>query len=111
MNEHKKMMLRGADNIDNLRVCGGLKPVSDTTIANRNVKYAEIANLPHRTIHDFRHSHASVLCNKNVNIMIIAQRLGHKDPKTTWKIYAHLYPQADNIAVSALDSIFDEPKK
>ena len=111
LTEHKKMMQRSVDNIDDLRICGGMKPISDTTIANRNIKYAEMANLPHRTIHEFRHSHASVLCNNNVNIMIIAKRLGHKDPKTTWKIYAHLYPQADDIAVSALNSIYKKPKR
>ena len=103
--EHRKLMERSYGDVDDLRVCGGVKPISDSTLANRNEHYADLANLPHRTIHEFRHSHASVLCNHNINIMIIARRLGHKDPQMTWKVYAHLYPQADEGAVSVLNSI------
>ncbi len=103
--EHRRLMERSYDDVEDFRVCGGIKPISDSTLSNRNKQYADMANLPHRTIHEFRHSHASVLCNANINIMEIARRLGHKDPEMTWKIYAHLYPQVKEAAVSVLNSI------
>lgn len=103
--EHRRLMERSYDDVEDFRVCGGIKPISDSTLSNRNKQYADMANLPHRTIHEFRHSHASVLCNANINIMEIARRLGHKDPQMTWKIYAHLYPQVKEAAVSVLNSI------
>ena len=38
-----------------------------------------------------RHSHASMLVNHGVSIMIIAQRLGHADSTEVYNRYGHLY--------------------
>lgn len=43
-------------------------------------------------VHDFRHSYASMLINKGVDIYTISQMLGHGDIKTTINTYGHLYP-------------------
>ena len=43
-------------------------------------------------IHDIRHSHASLLFEKEVSILYISERLGHENIETTLEIYAHLYP-------------------
>ena len=43
-------------------------------------------------IHDLRHSHASLLVEKNVPIIAISERLGHEDVQTTLNTYSHLYP-------------------
>ena len=43
-------------------------------------------------IHDLRHSHASLLINMNVPILLISERLGHENIETTLVIYGHLYP-------------------
>lgn len=42
-----------------------------------------------------RHSHASLLIEMGFNILLIAERLGHKKVQTTWNTYAHLYPDKD----------------
>lgn len=43
-----------------------------------------------------RHSHASFLINKyNANPLIIKDRLGHEDIKTTLNTYSHLYPNVN----------------
>lgn len=59
--------------------------------------------MKHITIHEFRHSHASVLCNAGVNIKEIARRLGHSDVETTLKTYSHLYPAEEERAVKILE--------
>lgn len=87
------------------RVCGGISPLRDSSIENRNVFFAKEAGLPHITIHSFRHSHASLLANEGVNIAEIARRLGHSDVKMTWQVYAHLYPREEERAVAILDRI------
>ena len=43
-------------------------------------------------IHDFRHSHASLMIELGVSALLISERLGHDNVETTLKVYAHLYP-------------------
>jgi integrase len=44
---------------------------------------------PHPTLHDLRHSHASMLIARGYSLTQIQQRLGHRKPDTTLKIYVH----------------------
>ena len=74
-------------------------------ISNKNIQYATEAGLPIIRIHDFRHSHASLLANAGINIQEIARRLGHSKIETTWNIYSHLYPKQEEKAVSILNQI------
>ena len=55
-------------------------------------RMAKAAGLDPIRVHDFRHSHASLLIEMGFNILAVSERLGHKDVKTTWNTYAHLYP-------------------
>ena len=64
---------------------------------------AKPLSLPHIAIHDFRHSHASLLCNAGINVKEIARRLGHADAEMTLRTYAHLYPAEEERAVQVLN--------
>ncbi len=44
---------------------------------------------PAPTLHDLRHSHASMLIALDTSIVEIQRRLGHRKPDTTLRIYAH----------------------
>lgn len=54
-------------------------------------------------IHDFRHSHASLLMNMRVPIKEISERLGHENIETTLNTYAHLYPDDQDKLAQQLD--------
>lgn len=54
--------------------------------------------------HDIRHTHASILISEGVDIVRVAKRLGHANPKITLGIYSHLVPNEDNDVAE----IFDE---
>jgi len=41
--------------------------------------------------YDLRHSHASVLMDLGVNLLALAQRMGHSDPAMTLRLYGHLF--------------------
>ena len=43
-------------------------------------------------VHDLRHSHASLLVELGCSPILISERLGHEDIKTTLQTYSHLYP-------------------
>lgn len=90
---------------DDWRICGGETCLRDSTIEKRNKLYAETAGLKKIRIHDYRHSHASLLANNGINIQEIARRLGHSKIEITWNTYSHLYPQEEERAISVLNKI------
>lgn len=105
LNEYRDVLKKNVAYSVNMRICGGYKPIPDTVIENHNKQYAEAAGLPHIRIHDFRHSHASLLCNEGINIQEIARRLGHSDVSMTWNTYSHLYPKAEEKALEVLEKV------
>ncbi len=90
---------------DEFRICGGERPLRDTSIENKNKAFSKAADLPHIRIHDFRHSHASLLANEGINIQEIARRLGHSNVQITWNTYSHLYPREEDRAIEILNRI------
>lgn len=105
LEEHKKRFKEIDGFSDSWYICGGIKPIRDSTLAKRNTTYAESAGLPVIRIHDFRHSHASLLANESINIQEIARRLGHSNVELTWNTYAHLYPREEERALKVLNKI------
>lgn len=42
-------------------------------------------------MHDFKHSHATMLIMNNVSDVVVSERLGHASIQTTQRVYTHLY--------------------
>lgn len=72
-----------------LFIFGGVKPLSPTTLNRYKIKACFKANLRPITLHQFRHSHATYLLNKGVDIHFIRDRLGHSKVSTTLDVYTH----------------------
>lgn len=51
------------------------------------------AGLPRVTLHELRHTHATVLLRDGVPVHIVAKRLGHRDPSVTLNVYADGHPR------------------
>lgn len=105
LSEHKKCWSKTTGFSDDFRICGGTRPLRDTSVENMNKKIAAMAGVKKIRIHDFRHSHVSLLAHEGINIQEIARRLGHSDIEMTWNTYAHLYPKEEERAVEILDKI------
>lgn len=58
-------------------------------------------------VHDLRHSHASLLIHMDVPVLLISERLGHKNVETTLQTYAHLYPSRLNDTMLELQKLHD----
>nr|DAZ05878.1 MAG TPA: Integrase [Caudoviricetes sp.] len=56
-------------------------------------------------VHDLRHSHASLLIEMGFSPLLIQERLGHEDIKTTLQTYSHLYPAKQEQLTARLDEI------
>lgn len=56
-------------------------------------------------IHDFRHSHASLLINQGEDYLVVKERLGHASITTTIDTYSHLYPSKQQKIADKLDDL------
>lgn len=63
------------------------------------------AGLPDIRLHDFRHSHASLLIDLGFSPLLISERLGHENIQTTLQIYSHLYPDKRNSVAEKLEQL------
>jgi len=102
LNEHKQRQQKIRRFNDDFRICNNIR---DTTIRRKNILYSTSVGLNTIRIHDFRHSHASVLANNNINIQEVARRLGHAQIEITWNTYCHLYPREEEKAVNVLNVV------
>lgn len=81
----KKYHIENADYF----VFGGIKPLAPTGI-NRHKENACIrAKIRSIKLHEFRHSHATLLVNKKIMINEVSRRLGHSDISVTLNTYVH----------------------
>lgn len=60
----------------------------------RAVAAAKLAP-PAPSLHDLRHSHASMLIALDVPVVDVQRRLGHRKPDTTLRVYAHQWKERD----------------
>ena len=105
LQEHYKRYRSVKEFTTSYHICGGERCIRDSTIDNRNAKYSTLAGVKKIRIHDFRHSHASLLANSGINIQEVARRLGHSNIEMTWNIYSHLYPKEEERALEVLNQI------
>lgn len=117
--DHKNKQSKVIGFNTNRFVFGFNKPLQNTTldrkkkdlikkanelISKHNIKNeTNIPPLQEIRIHDFRHSHASLLINSGANILAVAKRLGDTT-ETVMKVYAHMFLSSENELIEILDN-------
>ncbi len=86
-------------------IFGGMYAMSQTTIGKKKDKYCLQAGVKRIKIHDFRHSHATLLLSKGVPVTVISKRLGHSDITMTLNTYSHLIPEDENRAIDIINNL------
>lgn len=56
-------------------------------------------------MHDFRHSHVSLLINEGANVQAIADRIGDTVHQVL-KTYAHLFEKIEDKLIEIIDNTF-----
>ena len=87
----------------NYFIFGGIKPLAPTTINRYKLKACKKAKLNPIKLHEFRHSHASLLYTNNIDLQTIKERLGHSSINTTSNIYVHLTKKHEKRVLRALN--------
>jgi integrase len=62
--------------------------------------------LPRIRPYDVRHTSATLLLSRDVNIKVVSERLGHESIGITLKHYAHALPGMQETAAAAIDDLF-----
>ncbi len=106
MNLLGELKLETANKIDYVVFGEFYDHMPETTIDVRYNEYVEKSKVKRIRIHDFRHSHASYLINQGNDIQIVSKRLGHANTSTTYDIYSHLYPNAEDEAIAKMEDDF-----
>ena len=74
------------------------KMITPAALTQRIYYIEERAGLPNVSLHDLRHTFASMLNNANIDIAMISRELGHANISTTLSIYTHVF---GNVAESS----------
>ena len=64
----------------------------------------ETANLPVLTLHEARHTYASLMIASGVNAKALSTFMGHSNPAVTLDLYGHLLPGSEDQAAALLDA-------
>lgn len=83
-------------------IFGGPKQMGTTHIDRIKADAIKEAKIPFIRLHDFRHSHASYLISKGVNMYTVSRRLGHSSIQMTIDRYTHLMPDAQDEVINAI---------
>ena len=86
-------------------IFGGMKPLAPTTINRYKLKACQKANLRPITLHQFRHSHATLLLHNGIIVNEISRRLGHSNPSITLNIYTHTDLSQEKRVSTTLNSL------
>lgn len=86
-------------------------PIHPDSFAGWLRKFTKRHNLPHLHPHGFRHTNASMLIGNGVDVVTVANRLGHADVSTTLDIYSHAINEAKAKASETLADVMLRRKK
>lgn len=79
-------------------------------IYNTNIAADETKMLPKDiTLHDLRHTTASILISQNMDARSVAGVLGHADPSTTLNIYSYFFNHKNVEAANIMQSVLLDP--
>lgn len=86
----------GYNKIYNLKPTDRIFTVTKHCLRHEMTRRCKKSGVKRIRLHDLRHSHASILIELNVSILLISERLGHEKVETTLNTYSHLYPNNFN---------------
>lgn len=116
--KYKSEMMKYADFTEEWFVFGCTRFLPKTTIARYKHKYFQLSGVHEITMHEFRHSHVSLLINeyiknskeKNMKIdtakffLMMSDRMGHTI-QVMQETYMHLFPTIQDEIVDLLDNL------
>lgn len=86
------------------------RPIYPDTISEHFNRLVDRAGLPAITLHDVRHTYATMSLRAGVNPKIVSARLGHATVAFTLGLYTEDVPELHHAAAEAVSDLFlNEP--
>ena len=113
LNEYINYMKSFTDFDSKWFLFGGTRFLAPTTISRYKHKYFELAGVREITLHEFRHSHVSLLINQYLKtgntdstkfFLMMSSRMGHT-VDVMQRTYMHLFPQSQDDIVDILNNL------
>lgn len=70
---------------------------------NKYRKILDEANLKRRSLHNTRHTFASIMLNNNIEPLWVSSTLGHRDLSITLRVYTHYIPKKEKMVIGFLE--------
>jgi integrase len=83
-------------------------PLEPRNLVTRFKALLQRAGLPDLRFHDLRHSCASLLIAQGVSPRVVMETLGHSQIGLTMNTYAHVLPEVQRQAATAMDALFSD---
>jgi integrase len=80
------------------------KPIRRSDLTGLWQRAAKAAGVVGFTPHDLRHYAASVLIDQCASVKAVQRHLGHSSAATTLNVYAHLWPDSEDVTQRALEA-------
>ena len=90
---------------DRLFVQADGKPMHPSTITKWFQKYIVEIGLPVINFHGLRHTNATLLISQNIDVAVVAARLGHAQITTTFNFYVYPIISHNRQAGSVLENL------
>lgn len=87
------------------------KPMYPYTLTDWFPEFVRRNNLPPLNFHGLRHTSATFLISRGMDIQTVAGRLGHSTSATTQNIYSHFLESKDRQAADLMEDAFSTKKK
>lgn len=71
----------------------------------------EVSGVKIIRFHDLRHTYASLAIRAGMDVRLLADRLGHRDPAFTLRTYAHVFDHHRHGGAFSLDTLLAEPDR
>lgn len=111
--KYKNEVMKYKDYSDDWFVFGNTRFLPQTNIDRKKHEYFKLSNVKEITIHEFRHSHVSLLINEYIKsgqtdtakfFLMVSNRMGHSID-VMQKTYMHLFPTIQDEIVDLLDNL------
>ncbi|WP_085521364.1 tyrosine-type recombinase/integrase [Tuberibacillus sp. Marseille-P3662] len=107
--QNKNAVATGLRNTKNLVFANSKMELVSNSAVNKTLRnLCQKVNVTKITCHSLRHTHASMLLYKRVNVKYLSRRLGHKDIVTTLQTYSHIIDEMEQMESRQVDNTMEE---
>jgi len=87
-------------------------PVHFSVLLAQFRKLIRARGLPgNKRIHDLRHTYATLMLERGVNIKTVSELLGHNSVDITLRIYGHVTPRMRDTAIAEMNDLLPAPRE